>query len=52
MLHKPLYQLGDSCQIEDLDVIYERYIGLKVDGFFVDVGAFDCDNWSNTQFSS
>lgn len=45
---KPLYIPSLGCQIKDLDIIYERYLGLKVDGFFVDVGAFDCDGWSNT----
>lgn len=37
-----------ACQIANLDELYERYIGDKTDGFFVEIGAFNGYNWSNT----
>lgn len=39
---------GNKCQIENLSEIYEKYLGLKKDGSFVEVGAFDGLSWSNT----
>lgn len=46
----PFYEIDNLNQIADLDTIYDTYVGCKTDGFFVDVGAFDCFNWSNTSF--
>jgi FkbM family methyltransferase len=37
-----------KCQIPNLEEIYEKYIGLKPDGTFIEVGAFDGVSWSNT----
>ena len=42
------YRLAKECQIETLDDIYYQYFGNKTDGFFIEVGAFDGYNWSNT----
>tara|TARA_R110000868_G_scaffold38669_2_gene135212 strand:+ start:1603 stop:2289 length:687 start_codon:yes stop_codon:yes gene_type:complete len=39
---------SNKCQIENLPKIYEEYLGLKKDGSFVEVGAFDGYSWSNT----
>jgi FkbM family methyltransferase len=41
------YNVSLGCQVEGLADIYEEYIGYKEWGQFVDVGAFDCKNWSN-----
>jgi FkbM family methyltransferase len=38
----------DSCQIANLTKIYERYFGQKTDGLFVDVGAYNAIDFSNT----
>jgi len=37
-----------ACQIQILPEIYEQYLGYKEDGYFVEIGAFDGFNWSNT----
>lgn len=42
------YTTGKECQIPDLPLILEEYLGFKTDGRFVEVGAFDGDQWSNT----
>jgi len=42
------YQPSRSCQIKDCGGLYERLFGLKRDGTFVDVGAFDGEWLSNT----
>jgi FkbM family methyltransferase len=44
------YQPSRSCQIERCGALYERLFGLKRDGTFVDVGAFDGEWLSNTAF--
>ena len=41
------YTIVDTCQIEPLAELYEKHIGYKTDGYFVDVGAFDGVTWSN-----
>lgn len=38
----------ESCQIPGLETIYELVFGLKTDGVFVEVGAFDGKTYSNT----
>lgn len=38
----------DSCQLEALPDLLLEHIGYKTDGVFVEVGAFDGKNWSNT----
>lgn len=37
-----------SCQIPNLSFLFERFLGAKTDGFFVEVGAFDGVLVSNT----
>jgi len=44
----PFTALPDTCQIVDLAEIYYKYFGCRSDGWFVDVGAYDGQNWSNT----
>lgn len=38
----------DSCQIPNLSFLFERFVGATVNGFFVEVGAFDGVFASNT----
>jgi len=45
---KKHYTAGFGCQIKNLDDVLQRYLGYKTDGVFVEVGAFDCYQWSNT----
>ena len=42
------YNLSPTCQVPRLEVIYERYFGRRIDGCFVEVGAYDGDYASNT----
>jgi FkbM family methyltransferase len=42
------YQMGNNAQIEGLSEIYEKYFGQKTDGTFVEIGAYDGYEWSNT----
>lgn len=43
-----MYPMPSSCQIKNLAEIYEFVFKEKTDGFFVDVGAYDGFEWSNT----
>lgn len=36
-----------ECQVIGIDKIYERWLGNRASGCFVEVGAFDCQRWSN-----
>ena len=42
------YKLSSTCQIPDLDKIYYKYFGEISKGFFIEVGAFDGEQVSNT----
>jgi FkbM family methyltransferase len=42
------YQPPKSCQVRDLGSLYEQFFGAREDGFFVEVGAYDGDSFSNT----
>ena len=42
------YVLSDTCQIPKLAEIYEMFIGIKKNGYFVDCGAYDGEYTSNT----
>jgi FkbM family methyltransferase len=44
------YTFTPTCQIdhEDLNQIFKETFGYKTDGFFVEVGAYDCKTFSNT----
>lgn len=38
----------ESCQISNLSNLYEKFLGYKTDGFFVEIGAFDGTTFSNS----
>jgi len=42
------YKMGEDGQIKELPDIYEKYFGKKIDGTFVEIGAYDGYEWSNT----
>lgn len=42
------YKVSDSCQIDNINSFYEKYFGNKVDGYFVEIGAYDGYTFSNT----
>jgi len=42
------YEMVGNCQVENLNQIYLDYFGYKTDGVFVEVGAYDGYNFSNT----
>lgn len=42
------YIISENCQVTNLNEIYLKYFGYKTDGFFVDVGAYDAIDTSNT----
>lgn len=43
-----MYPEGPECQIPTLPDIYLKHFGYRSDGRFVEVGAFNCYNWSNS----
>jgi FkbM family methyltransferase len=44
-----MYKENATAQIEGLPEIYQEHLGYKTDGYFVEVGAFNGYNWSNTE---
>ena len=42
------YTLSPTCQIPNLEIIYEQYFGQKTDGLFIEFGAYDGEYASNT----
>lgn len=42
------YPSHPNCQVKDLPIFLEKYLGCKTNGRFVEVGAFNGYNWSNT----
>lgn len=42
------YNVSKTCQIQDLNSIYDEYFGNTFNGFFVEVGAYDGESFSNT----
>lgn len=43
-----MYNVSNSCQIQNLSLIYEKYFGYPFVGTFVEVGAYDGESFSNT----
>jgi FkbM family methyltransferase len=45
-----MYSVGRNCQVKDLSDIYIKYFGddNNPDGWFVEIGAYDGFEWSNT----
>jgi FkbM family methyltransferase len=43
-----MYNVSKTCQISNLNSIYIEYFGYPSKGFFVEVGAFDGESFSNT----
>lgn len=43
-----IYEAGPSCQLPNFSELLEQYIGFKANGRFVEVGAYDGKEWSNT----
>lgn len=46
----PYYIPPDTCQIKNIDAIYQRYFGRRTRGSFVEIGAYDGESFSNTSF--
>ena len=42
------YNVSNTCQIQDLNLIYEKYFGYSSNRFFVEIGAYDGETFSNT----
>jgi len=42
------YKVSNSCQIDNINMFYEKYFGDKTDGSFVEIGAYDGYTFSNT----
>ena len=47
-IFKAAFNPAVMCQVKGLVDIYWDYFGNKPKGYFVEVGAFNCFNWSNT----
>jgi len=43
-----VYPISPSCQINNIDALYEKLFGHKADGIFVEVGGHDGFSFSNT----
>jgi len=43
-----MYKVSSSCQISDINSIYTKYFGYPSNGFFIEIGAFDGESFSNT----
>lgn len=44
----PFYKVSPSCQIPELSQLYDLFLGQRSDGYFVEVGAFDGESFSNS----
>ena len=45
---RPYYRVSPTCQIPELATLFELFFGKRSDGYFVEVGAFDGDSFSNS----
>ena len=43
-----MYNISKTCQIKNLNEIYLNYFGYPSNGYFVEVGAYDGESFSNT----
>jgi FkbM family methyltransferase len=43
-----MYKIPPNCQVDNLNEIYIKYFGYPSDGYFVEVGAYDGELFSNT----
>jgi FkbM family methyltransferase len=43
-----MYKTAENCQIGSLNEIYTKYFGYPSNGYFVEVGAYDGESFSNT----
>jgi len=43
-----MYNISKTCQINNLNEIYLKYFGYPSSGYFVEVGAYDGESFSNT----
>jgi FkbM family methyltransferase len=43
-----MYKIPPNCQVDNLNEIYVKYFGYPSDGYFVEVGAYDGELFSNT----
>jgi len=43
-----MYKLPSNCQVDNLSEIYQQYFGYPSKGYFVEVGAYDGESFSNT----
>ncbi|MDI9408418.1 MAG: FkbM family methyltransferase [Candidatus Pacebacteria bacterium] len=48
MVYDHFYPVANNCQVKGLSKIYESIFGKTTEGLFVEVGAFDGQNYSNT----
>lgn len=44
----PFYRVPDNCQVPDLASKWHQIFGRRSEGFFVEVGAYDGENFSNS----
>jgi FkbM family methyltransferase len=47
-IKKNAYDVSKTCQIQNLSSIYQKYFGYPYNGFFIEVGAYDGESFSNT----
>ena len=43
-----MYKIPSNCQVDNLNELYIEYFGYPSEGYFVEVGAYDGELFSNT----